>query len=126
MKRILIIDDSNTNVVLLEAILINKGYEIEKALNVREAYSMMDKEQPALILLDLLMPQISGYEFLEQIKGDEKTRGVPVIIVSAVANTLNVRKIRDMGVVDYIEKPVNIKELISKVRQALGLVSGPG
>jgi len=53
VKKILIIDDSNTNVVLLEAILLNKGYEIQTAQNVREAYSMMDKEEPSLILLGL-------------------------------------------------------------------------
>ena len=88
MKKILIIDDSNTNVVLLEAILINKGYTIETALNVEEAFKMLDREQPSLILLDLLMPQISGYEFLEQIKGDDKTRDIPVIIVSAVTDAI--------------------------------------
>lgn len=119
MKKILIIDDSNTNVVLLEAILINKGYATVTALNVAEATKMMNRELPALILLDLLMPQISGYEFLEHLKGDEKTRAIPVIIVSAVTDALNIQKTLDMGAVDYIEKPVDIKELVTKVHQAL-------
>ena len=81
---------------------------------------MMTKEQPSLILLDLLMPQISGYQFLEQIKGDKKTRDIPVIIVSAVTDTMNIKKTLDMGAIDYISKPVDIKELVAKVQKALG------
>ena len=119
MKKILIIDDSNTNVVLLEAILNNRGYEIQKAMNVEEAYNMMAHEPPALILLDLLIPKISGYQFLDQIKQDEKTKDIPVIIVSAVTDALNIKKTLDIGAVDYIMKPVDIKELINKVEKTL-------
>ena len=119
MKKILIVDDSNTNVVLLEAILNSKGYDIQTALNVKEAYSMMADSPPSLILLDLLMPQISGYQFLDQIKNNEETKGIPVIIVSAVTDALNIQKTLDMGAVDYIEKPVDIKELVTKVENTL-------
>ncbi len=119
MKKILIIDDSNTNVVLLEAILLSKGYEIQTAQNVKEAYTMMSREQPALILLDLLMPKISGYEFLEQLKADKKTAGIPVIVVSAVTDAMNIKRTLDMGALDYIEKPVDISELLTKVDKTL-------
>jgi CheY-like chemotaxis protein len=119
MKRILIIDDSNTNVVLLEAILNNRGYEIRTAMSVREAYSMMDQQNPDLILLDLLMPQTSGYQFLEQIKADDRTSRIPVIIVSAVTDAPNIRKTLELGAVDYLEKPVDIKQLVSKVEKAI-------
>jgi CheY-like chemotaxis protein len=117
MKRILIVDDSNTNVVLLEAILNTRGYEIQTALSVKEAYSMIERQQPDLILLDLLMPQISGYQFLEQIKSDNNLRNIPVIIVSAVSDALNIKKTKDMGALDYLEKPIDIKELVSKVEK---------
>ena len=119
MKKILIVDDSNTNVVLIEAILQNKGYEIQTALSVKEAYSMMSDETPALILLDLLMPQVSGYQFLDQIKRKEDTKSIPVIIVSAVTDAPNIKKTLEMGAVDYIEKPVDIKELVNKVERTL-------
>jgi len=66
--KILVVDDSTTNVVLLEAILDEKGYQIETALNAKEAYSIIEKETPDLILLDLLMPKISGFDFLEEIR----------------------------------------------------------
>lgn len=118
MKRVLIVDDSSTNVVLLEAILHNHGYEIRTAMSVKEAYSMLDQQIPDLILLDLLIPQISGYQFLEQIKDDDKTSRIPVIIVSAVTDAPNIRRTLEMGAVDFIEKPVDIKQLISKVEKA--------
>jgi CheY-like chemotaxis protein len=119
MKRILIVDDSNTNVVLLEAVLNNRGYDIRTSMSVKEAYGILADEPPELILLDLLMPQISGYQFLDQIKSDEKTKHIPVIIISAVTDALNIKKTLDMGALDYIEKPVDIKELITKVERTL-------
>jgi response regulator RpfG family c-di-GMP phosphodiesterase len=118
-KKILIVDDSNTNVVLLEAILNNRGYEIITALNVKQAYTMLQKDRPELILLDLLMPKISGYQFLDQLKKNIDTREIPVIIVSAVTDIMNIKKTLDMGAVDYIEKPVDIKTLVRKVEKTL-------
>ena len=91
-KKILIVDDSNTNVVLLEAILHSQGYDIKTAYNVKEAYTMLEKDRPELILLDLLMPKISGYQFLDQLKKNTDTRGIPVIIVSAVTDVMNIKK----------------------------------
>lgn len=119
MKKILIVDDSNTNVVLLEAILNSRGYEIQTAYNVDEAQNMMARDRPELILLDLLMPKISGYQFLDQLKQNEKTRDIPVIIVSAVTDTPNIQKTFDLGAIDYIEKPVDIKLLVNKVEKTL-------
>ena len=121
MKKILIIDDSNTNVVLLEAILNSRGYEIQTAYNVDEAQKMMAKDRPELILLDLLMPKISGYQFLDQLKKNSETCDIPVIIVSAVTDTPNIQKTFDLGAIDYIEKPVDIKVLVNKVEKTLNL-----
>ncbi|MCG8697384.1 MAG: response regulator, partial [Bacteroidales bacterium] len=80
--KILVVDDSTTNVVLLEAILDEKGYHIETALNAKEARAIIDRDTPDLILLDLLMPKISGFEFLEELRKDDKTKNTPVIVVS--------------------------------------------
>lgn len=119
MKKILIVDDSNTNVVLLEAILVSKGYSIRTAYNVDEAYKLIEMDRPELILLDLLMPKISGYQFLDQLKHNEATRDIPVIIVSAVTDAPNIQKTFDLGATDYIEKPVDIKALVKKVEKTL-------
>ena len=119
MKKILIVDDSNTNVVLLEAILVSRGYHIQTAYNVDEAHNMLKKERPELILLDLLMPRISGYQFLDQLKKNNETRDIPVIIVSAVTDAPNIQKTFELGAIDYIEKPVDIKTLLTKVEKPL-------
>jgi CheY-like chemotaxis protein len=118
---VLVVDDSNTNVVLLEAILNDKGYEIETALNAKEAFAIMEVKIPDLILLDLLMPKINGYDFLQQVKGNDRTKDIPVIIVSAVTETENIRKTIDMGAVDFIKKPIDIQDLIEKVSKTLSV-----
>lgn len=118
-KKILIIDDSNTNVILLEAILGNRGYEIIKTSGVREAMSYLEEALPDLILLDLLMPKVSGYKFLEDIRKNKQTKNIPVMIVTAVTETESKIKTQKLGIIDYIEKPINIQELISKVEKTL-------
>ena len=118
-KKILIVDDSNTNVILLEAILKNKGYNVEKALSVSEANQLIRKEIPDLILLDLHMPHISGYQFLESIKRNDHTKNIPVIIVSAITENESKEKVKRLGIVDYLEKPINLTALTDIVEKSL-------
>lgn len=117
--KILVVDDSTTNVVLLEAILDEKGYRIETALNANEAYSIIEKETPDLILLDLLMPKISGFDFLEEIRKIEKTKHTPVIVVSALTDEENVDRIMKMGAIDFVKKPIDLQYLVERVEQVL-------
>lgn len=117
--NILVVDDSTTNIVLLEAILDEKGYKIHTAVNAKEAYSIISKHNPDLILLDLLMPKISGFEFLEEIKKDEKTKNTPVIVVSALTDSENVEKILKMGAIDFVKKPIDLQYLTDKVESIL-------
>jgi DNA-binding response OmpR family regulator len=116
---ILVVDDSTTNVVLLEAILDEKGYRIETALNAKEAYAIIAKQSPDLILLDLLMPKISGFDFLAQIRNSEITRNTPVIIVSALTDEENISRILEMGAIDFIKKPIDLQYLVEKVESVL-------
>jgi DNA-binding response OmpR family regulator len=116
---ILVVDDSTTNVVLLEAILDEKGYRIETALNAKEAYAIIAQEIPDLILLDLLMPKISGFDFLAQIRSSEKTLSTPVIVVSALTDEENIAKIMEMGAIDFIKKPIDLQYLVEKVESVL-------
>jgi len=117
-KKILIIDDSNTNVILLEAILKNKGYSVEKALSVNEANQIIKKTIPDLILLDLLMPNISGYKFLEELKQNNRTKNIPVIIVSALSDNDSKLRVKKLGIVDYLEKPIDLKSLHAVVEKS--------
>ncbi len=118
-KSVLIIDDSNTNVVLLEAILSTKGFKAITALSVKEAMNLLQKNKPDLILLDLLMPEISGFDFLEKLRFNEKLNDIPVIVVSALTDEMNIKKTRNLGAVEFIEKPVDIKGLVEKVQSTL-------
>ncbi len=117
--RILVVDDSSTNIVLLEAILNGQGYTIETALSVKEAYQIIKKETVHLILLDLLMPRVSGYDFLEEIKKSDSTKDIPVIIVSAVADPENRKKSLELGALDFINKPIDIHNFIERVEAIL-------
>lgn len=118
-SKILVVDDSSTNIVLLEAILNGQGYQIETAQSVKEAYQIIRKENIHLILLDLLMPKISGYDFLKEIKGNENTKNIPVVIVSAVGDPENKKKSIELGANDFINKPIDIQEFLDKVESIL-------
>ena len=118
-QKILVIDDSNTNVVLLEAILGTKGYKIMSAFSVKEALNIIKRDRPHLILLDLLMPEVSGFDFLEHIKSNEKLNSIPIIVISALTDDLNIEKTRKMGAVEFIRKPVNIQTLVKTVELVL-------
>jgi CheY-like chemotaxis protein len=117
--HILVVDDSTTNTVLLEAVLEKNGYKTDTALSVKEAIHCIDKKMPDLILLDLLMPKVSGFDFLKQLRTDEKTRSIPVIIVSAVTNDEDIHRILQMGAVDFIKKPIDIQYLTDQIERAL-------
>ncbi len=118
-KKILVIDDSSTNIVLLNAVLLQHDYEVITAFSAKEAFRLLESEMPDLILLDLLMPEISGIDFLEKIKKQKNHRDIPVIIVSAVGSQENISLTRELGAVSFISKPVNIDELIGQVSELL-------
>jgi len=118
-KTILVVDDSTTNVVLLDAILSEKGYKIIKTLSAMEAYACMEKQLPDLILLDLLMPQINGFDFLRKVKTDQRTAGIPVIVISAVTNAEDIKLTKELGAAEFMEKPINIQNLNERVHDLL-------
>ncbi len=114
-KNVLAIDDSMTNNVLLEAVLNNNQYSMYTALDVHEAYRILNEVQIDLILLDLIMPGISGIEFLEEIQKHENMKNIPVIVISAVTDENIQNKVLNGGAAYFMDKPVNIKTLINKV-----------
>lgn len=118
-SKILVVDDSSTNIVLLEAILNGQGYQIETAQSVKEAFQIIKKEAVNLILLDLLMPKVSGYDFLKEIKSNNSTKDIPVIIVSAVSDPENRKKSIEMGALDFINKPIDIQDFLNRIETIL-------
>jgi DNA-binding response OmpR family regulator len=116
---ILVVDDSTTNIVLLEAIFYERGYKIETAYNAKEAYAIIEKRTPDLILLDLLMPQINGFDLFRELRKNKNTKDTPVIVVSAATDEDNVDKMMKMGAVDFIKKPIDLDYLVDKVESVL-------
>jgi CheY-like chemotaxis protein len=116
VNSILIVDDSTTNLVLLEAILQEEGYKTYTAFNAKEAFASIDKFKPDLILLDLLMPQVSGFDILQKLKSDLATSEIPVIVVSAVNTKENIELCKDLGAADFFSKPIDIPVFLSKLK----------
>ncbi len=120
-KKVLIIDDSVTNVFLIESVLIEYGYTVMTALSATEALVRLNKQKPDLILLDLLMPQVSGFDFIKQIKQSSEFADIPVIIVSAVTDGDSITEVLKLGAVEYIKKPVVLTVLIDKIESVLSV-----
>jgi two-component system, cell cycle response regulator DivK len=114
---ILVVDDSQTNNVLLEAVLSEGGYATQTAMSASEAWALMYKNPPALVLLDLLMPKISGFQLLERMKAKEAYADIPVIIVSALSDPETARVLQDMGADDFFSKPLDIHGLLKRISE---------
>ena len=117
---ILIIDDSQTNNVLLSAVLDEAGYANKTATSATEGWNLIYNEQPNLILLDLLMPKISGFQLLERLKARNEYAHIPIIIVSALNEPDTIRILKEMGASDFFAKPLNIHALMTKIQQIIG------
>ena len=118
-SRVLIADDIQQNRELLEAYLADEGYEILMASDGQQTMQLVDKHQPDLILLDIMMPRMSGYEVCAQIKGDPARRGILVLMVTALNEAGDIEKAVNAGCDDFLTKPVNRLELRTRVRSLL-------
>jgi PleD family two-component response regulator len=118
---ILIVDDTPANLNVLSAILGKRGYRIRPAINGALALKAAQKAAPDLILLDVQMPGLDGYEVCRQLKGDAQTRAIPVIFISALDDVLDKVEAFQVGGVDYITKPFQIEEVLARVENQLAL-----
>ena len=116
---ILVVDDQLQNVELLEAYLVPQGYEIVKAASGEEALEKLLYSKIDLVLLDVMMPKMSGIEVLEKLRADEKTKAVPVVMVTVLKETEDKVKALEAGCDDFISKPVDKVELLARVKSIL-------
>lgn len=120
-NMILIVDDSATNLLLLEVVLREEGYETLTAFSANEALKIIKSRKPKLILLDLMMPEVSGFDFLKKLKDNPNNSDVPVFIISAIGSNDSKTFCLDHGATEYFEKPIDIQPFVKKVRQYLPL-----
>lgn len=120
-KRILCIEDEQEMIDLIRLILSRRGYEVQGANGGQEALAMIPTYQPDLILLDLMMPEMDGWEVYQQLRSNEATRDIPVIVVTAKAQSIDkVLGLHIAKVDDYIPKPFSPQDLIRSVETILG------
>ncbi len=122
MPKILVVDDDEMNRDMLSRRLIRKGYEVLLAVNGAEAIERACGDRPALILMDLSMPVLDGYEATRRLKASEETRRIPIIGLSAHAMVGDREKALAAGCDDYDTKPVELPRLLGKVESFLAPV----
>ncbi len=116
---ILIVDDNPTNLQVLYGTLSSEGYHLLVARSGEAALTIAKETQPALILLDIMMPRMSGFEVCRKIKSDPTTRDIPVIMVTALNELTDIERGVESGTDDFITKPVNRLELTTRVKSLL-------
>ena len=120
--KILIVDDVMSNVLLLKVLLTNEKFNIVTACNGTQALDQVKKENPDLILLDVMMPDMSGFEVSQKLKADPEAH-IPIIFLTALNSTADIVKGFQVGGNDFISKPFNKEELIIRVTHQISLVA---
>jgi CheY-like chemotaxis protein len=118
-STILIADDNEQNVELLEAYLDGVGCEVVAAYDGAETLEKVAEAKPDLILLDIMMPKMSGFEICRKLKSDPATSDIPICMVTALTEYGDIEKAVDAGTDDFLSKPINRWELVTRVRSLL-------
>ena len=117
--KILIVDDNKVNVELLRTQLKHYKYDLDTAYDGEEALDRIQKNRPDLVLLDLMMPKISGFEICKQIKRNKDTQFIPVIVITALQELDDKLKAIELGADDFLVKPINRLELVTRIKSLL-------
>jgi DNA-binding response OmpR family regulator len=123
--RVLIADDHPQGVELLDAYLADTGFQVETAYDGEEALRKVQDWRPDLVLLDIMMPKISGFEVCKRLKADPATRGVAVLMITALDQPSDVERAVDAGTDDFLTKPINQIDLLHRIRALLASRQNP-
>jgi len=118
--RILVVDDEIYIVHILDFSLGMEGYEVVTALDGEEALRKATESKPDLIVLDIMMPKMDGYETCKALKADERTKDIPVILLSAKGRNVDMQTGYDVGADEYITKPFSPRKLVDRINTMLG------
>jgi len=120
---ILVVDDVVSNVLLLRVLLTNEKFKVITASNGKEALSQAANAHPDLILLDVMMPEMNGFEVAERLKADPETQNIPIIFLTVLNTTADIVKGFKVGANDFISKPFNKEELVIRVNHQISLIA---
>jgi DNA-binding response OmpR family regulator len=124
MPRVLVVDDEPNILLSLEFLMQQAGFEVTTAEDAEQAQVLISQQVPDLILLDISLPGMSGFDLLEQLRADEATRSLPVVMLTAHGREVEKEKGMALGASDYITKPFSTRELVSRVQTLLGNGNG--
>jgi len=116
---VLVVDDNVQNLELLEAYLELPGVKTVRAQNGVEALEAVAKRPPDLILLDIMMPRMSGFEVCKKLKADPQTQHIPILVVTALSEVSDQERARDLGADDFVTQPVSHNDLLARIRRLL-------
>lgn len=119
MKKILVIEDNESNLYLLQYLLEKKGYNVIIAKDGVEGVSKAINEEPVIILMDISLPRMNGYEATRILRKNEKTKETPIIAVTSFAMTGDQKKCIEAGCTDYIEKPIDPEQFYEALKKYL-------
>jgi DNA-binding response OmpR family regulator len=119
-KVVMIVDDEPTIVTIVEDLLQLKGFDALSAGDAEEAEQVIRKHRPDLILLDVMMPKLSGFDFCKKLKSVPEYRDIPVIFLTVMNKPEDMAKGKEIGAADYIPKPFDPTDLIARVKKILG------
>jgi DNA-binding response OmpR family regulator len=118
-RRILVVDDTPANIQALSSTLKDKGYQVSVATSGRQALEVVSRLRPDLILLDVMMPEMDGFETCRRLKESTATKDIPVIFLTARTETADIAQGFELGAVDYVAKPFHAHELLARVNTHL-------
>jgi diguanylate cyclase (GGDEF)-like protein len=123
-KTLLLVDDSRT-ILLQEQVILRRSYELRTAQNGREGVEMAIQHRPDLVLMDVVMPEMDGLEACRALRADERTRDIPIILVTTRGEHANRAAGFEAGCTDYLTKPINPVDLLARIGECLGAEPGP-
>ncbi len=118
-KKILVVDDNSIHLFLIQSILIDKNYDVTVADHPKKAVALVKQNEYHLIILDIMMPDMDGFQFLDFLKTLDINTNTPVIVVSAKTDSWSIKNALEKGACDYLTKPIENDIVVRKVREIL-------
>ena len=119
LKKVLVVDDDPYILMSLEFLMKKSGYDVMVARNGTEALELVDKQLPDIVLLDIMMPDVDGYQICKHIKKLDKLKHTKVVFMSAKTKETDIQKGYDLGASLYIIKPFSTRELVKKIKELM-------